>query len=343
MKKGLLLGSLITGCGFFSMQASAQPPQCDITLRTDSFHNSTSSGNIIRIGHYVRFGAYDERIQAGDIIKDVEIPLNWTHKNPKNVNIQVDHIDMGAGGANAIINSGNELWAEDAAMGWERSEPGVKTEIIKKGMVSFSGVGPVSDNLATSINDTGFIFYRFNRLNKTLEKMPPAWCDATKRHYVNLFVPADTFGLPDIITVWYERPSAGGNLRSMNLLEMDGLGFVPPVTVPYDIVKKIGIDVPPTLDFGRVDTGVVAKKDIDVRLTYVGIPGRGVLTFSYAGAQNMEVTVREKSESQDTPLPYHKYIDQLTSNTISLPYQIGVKGNIARSTEQLVKVTFQVF
>lgn len=339
MNKWFLLGSLIAGVGFFSMQTSATPPQCNITLRTDSFHNSASD-KIVKIGHYIQFGAFNERVQAGDIIKDVEIPLNWTHKNPKNVNIQVDHIDMGAGGV--IINSGNELWAEDAAMGWERAWPGVKTEIIKKGMVSFSGVGPISNGLASSINDSGHIFYRFNKLNKTLENVPPAWCDATKRHYVNLF-PEDTFGLPGIITVWYERPSAGDNLRSMNLMEVEDLGYVPPVRVPYDIVRKIGINVPPVVDFGRVDTGVVAKKDINVNLEYVGIPGRGLLTFSYADAQRMEVTVKEKSESQDTLLPYQKYIDKLPPDKMSLSYQIGVKSNTTGDKEQRVLVTFHVF
>ncbi|EBF1559235.1 hypothetical protein DEV53_20880 [Salmonella enterica] len=339
MNKWFLLGSLIAGVCFFSMQTSATPLKCEITLRTDSFHSSAGADKVIKLGQYVNIS---EALQAGDIIEDIKVPLNWTHINPQNVVIQADHIDYGPGGAGAIVNSGNELWAEDAAMNWERFAPGVKTEIIKKGIISFSGVGPISKGLAVQVNEFGSVYYRFNRLNKTLVGVPPSWCQETARHYVKLFVPADTFGLPYMIQVRFKRPGVDHDLEAM-LIDMEDIGHVPPVRVPYDIVRKIGINVPPVVDFGRVDTGVVVKKDINVNLEYVGIPGKGLLTFSYADAQRMEVTVKEKSESQDTLLPYQKYIDKLPPDKMSLSYQIGVKSNTTGDKEQRVLVTFHVF
>ncbi|EBF0937231.1 hypothetical protein DDR84_14895 [Salmonella enterica] len=343
MKKGLLLGSLITGCGFFSIQASALAlTECKITLRTDSYHNTTSANKSAVLAQYAIAGG---RIQPGDIVEDIKIDLGWSHKSPKSVNLELQHVQFPG---RALVDTGNQLWAGDVSMRWERVIPGVKTEIIKKELVSFSGVGPLSQSQANMMNAGDSIFYRFNGLNKVI-KVPRSWCNETAQHYVYIYPLWGAFSIPPTFTFNVLRAKNPGDPVSARVpfpivyMELLEALHHDRVTVPYDIVKEIGIDVPPVVDFGRVDTGVVAKQDIDVRLTYVGIPGRGYLTFSYAGAQNMEVTVREKSESQDTPLPYHKYIEQLPQDTMSLSYQIGVKGHIARDTEQLVLVTFHVF
>lgn len=343
MKKGLLLGSLITGCGFFSMQASALE-RCDITLRVDSYHDMNFAARMSLLAKYYNYSSVI--VKAGDIVKDIEIPLNkWSHKNPSNVVLQIDHAQYP--GAGMRFETGNQLWAADVNSSWQIGNKAINTEVIKKGIISFSGVGPISANDASRINTFPLsIFYRFNGFNSVIEGVPRSWCNETAMHYVNLFVPGDVFSPPSEIYMYVQRAKKTGeweDLPPILLMTDEPHTTILPVRVPYDIVKKIGIDVPPVLDFGRVDTGVVAKKDFDVRITYVGITGRGRLTFSYAGEQNMEVTVREKSESQDTPLPYNKYIDQLPPDTISLPYQIGVKGNIARDAEQLVRVTFQVY
>lgn len=345
MKKGLLLGSLITGCGFFSMQASALQ-RCDITLRVDSYHEMNGSAKMASLAGYSNI-SFNNKVKAGDIVKDIEIALPWSHKNPGNVRLQVDHIQYPGG---IPVDTGNQLWAADVNSSWEMSNRAIKTEVIKKGRISYSGVGPLSDKEADRINAFPLgIYYRFNGLNNVLEGMPRSWCNETARHYVKLYVPDNVLTAPNMVYLNVLRAKKPGDpvseWEALPPIEFMNLHSDPilPITIPYDIVKKIGMDVPPVVDFGRVDTGVVAKQDIDVRLTYVGIPGRGLLTFSYAGAQNMEVTVKEKSESQDTPLPYYKYIEQLPQDTMSLSYQIGVKGHIAKDTEQLVLVTFHVF
>ncbi|EJA6953593.1 hypothetical protein MUZ47_004384 [Salmonella enterica] len=346
MKKGLLLGSLITVCGFFPMQASALQ-SCKITLRVDSYYNMNSGTKMAFLANYATVGAVD--IKAGDIVKDIEIALPWSHKKPSNVTLQLDHVQYYGG---IPVDTGNQLWTADVRSTWEGNGNGsaIKTEVIKKGIVSLSGLGPLTSRDATTLSRINLaVFYRFNGLNNVIE-VPRSWCNETAMHYAYIYVPEHVLTAPEYVYLNALRAKKPGDPVS----EWEHLppvmlfntyhGIPPrPLRVPYDIVKEIGMDVPPVVDFGRVDTGVVAKQDIDVRLTYVGIPGRGLLTFSYAGAQNMEVTVKEKSESQDTPLPYYKYIEQLPQDTMSLSYQIGVKGHIAKDTEQLVLVTFHVF
>ncbi|EBV2307614.1 hypothetical protein DN242_19400 [Salmonella enterica subsp. enterica serovar Reading] len=316
--------------------------ECKITLRSDSYHNTSSANKSAKLAQYAIISG---SMEPGDIVEDIKIDFGWSHKNPKSVNLELNHVQFLG---RALVDTGNQLWAEDVRSPWEKFIPGVKTEVIKKELVSFSGVGPLSEEQARIMNSMGEFLYRFNGLNKVIS-VPRSWCNETAQHYVNIYPLPGAFSIPPTITFNVLRAKNPGDPVSawvpfpvvfMDLLEAMQHS---PVIVPYDIVKEIGIDVPPVVDFGRVDTGVVAKQNIDVRLTYVGIPGRGLLTFSYAGAQNMEVTVREKSESQDTPLPYHKYIEQLPQDTMSLSYQIGVKGHIARDTEQLVLVTFHVY
>lgn len=342
MKKVLLLGSLITGCVFFSMQASSTLLECKITLRTDSYHNMN---NGYKMGKLADYKAIGDGVKPGDIVQDIEINLGWSHKTPTDVKLELNHVQFP--GAN-WVHTDNQLWAEDVNSTWEMSNRAIKTEIIKKGIVSYSGVGPLTSKDAHNLNNFGGIFYRFNGLNKEIN-VPRSWCNATAQHYVKIYPPSTAFNIPDIITVNVLRAKNPGDPvdkwvpTPVILIEMMGATYREPITVPYDIVRNLKIEVPPVVDFGRVDTGVVAKKDIDVRLTNTGLPGRGLLTFSYAGAQNMEVTVKEKSESQDTPLPYSKSIDQFPSDKMSLSYQIGVKSDTAGDKEQLVRVTFQVF
>ncbi|EAO4084178.1 hypothetical protein ABQ37_004546 [Salmonella enterica subsp. enterica serovar Sandiego] len=342
MKKGLLLGSLITGCAFFSMQASSAMQTCPITLRTDSYHYNNNSYKMGKLADYTPIG---DGFKPGDIVQDIEINFGWSHKMPKDVRLDLNHVNLPGGN---FVHTDNQLWAEDVNSTWEMSNRAIKTEIIKRGIVSFSGVGPLSSKDAHNLNIFGGMYYRFNVLNKEIN-VPVSWCNPTVKHYVKIYPHFDAFNIPEVITVNVLRAKTLGDPvdkwvpTPVILLDLMGATYREPITVPYDIVRNLKIEVPPVVDFGRVDTGVVAKKDIDVRLTSTGVPARGLLTFSYAGAQNMEVTVKEKSESQDTPLPYSKSIDQFPSDKMSLSYQIGVKSDTTGDKEQLVLVIFQVF
>ncbi|EBV4595359.1 hypothetical protein ACFJ4X_004429 [Salmonella enterica] len=331
MKKFFFKSSLIIVFGIFPMQVSAMQ-ECEIILKPSIDNSSTAIiGNVFMVAEY--FGWASDLPRRGDILaKDAMVPLDWTRENPRNVRLHIEHYYYSGGSVK--VNTGNELWAKDLPALFDFFKMPGENRIAQEGVIKASAIPTKEDAVLAPA-----IYFLFDGMKKPIRALP-AWCAAPENERrVNIFLDENIVG-PDVIELEVIRDN---QTRLITVNKAGDSDLSRRVWAPYDIVRKIGVNVPPVVDFGRIDAGVVTKKDIDVELKYSGIPGRGYLTFNYADAKKMDVIINEKDDPQEHKLPYYKYLNGLRPNSDYLTYQIGVKSDTVGDIEQRIRVTFNVF
>ncbi|EHL2886979.1 hypothetical protein KDH02_004783 [Salmonella enterica] len=322
MKTRFLPGLLIVGSGLFPLQVSAMQ-ECEIILKG---HPRSQ----VKIAEFVDSAFM--KFHRGDILsKDVIVDIDWTQKKPRSVRLHIEHEYYSAGSVK--VNTGNELWATDLSDALVAYGIPGENRIMREGVLKASAT-------PTEFPSSLIFNYRisFNGMKNPIRVLP-AWCSAPEdKRLVRVFLDEYIVISGDLeFEIIRDNQKHVIKVAPPNLVNEDYF------SISYDIVRKIGVDVPPVVDFGRVDAGVVTKKNIDVGLKYSGIPGRGYLTFNYADAKKMEVIINEKDDPQEHNLPYSKYLNGLRPNADNLSYQIGVKSDTVGDIEQRVRVTFNVF
>ncbi|EMI7380134.1 hypothetical protein V6973_004079 [Salmonella enterica] len=335
MKKLFFFGPLIIGCGLFSMQASAMR-QCEIILKPvlDSTPGTVGVKSSFLIATYtpVFMG-----FEPGDkLANDAIVDFNWTQKKTRNILLNVEHEYYLP--ESIQVNTENELWATDYLYNmYHQALPG-ESRILQEGVIKATGntaVAPVG------VFDHFRIYAKFNGIKKPI-KAPKTWCGTPEENrFVKISLGAGVSLAPNNFKMDIIRKN--NNIETIDYEKIHDVDSSHTVRAPYEIVKKIGIDVPHVVDFGRGDAGVMTKKDIDVELWLSGISGRGRLTFSYAEEKKMEVIINEKNDPQEHSLPYSKELNGLQPDTNRLIYQVGVKSDTPGDIEQKVRVTFNVF
>ncbi|EJH8995749.1 hypothetical protein NF634_002877 [Salmonella enterica] len=336
MKKILFVGSLIIGYGLFSMQASAMR-QCEIILKPVL---NAGSGAINRDRSFLiaTYAPVFIGFEPGDkLANDAIVDFNWTQKKTRNILLDVEHAYYAP--ESIQVNTENELWATDHPYNMAHQALPGTSRILQEGLIKATG------NAAQppiGVFSHFRIYALFNGIKKPI-KAPKAWCGTPEENrFVRISIGSGVSLAPNRFEMDIIRSTSNNN-EIIDYEKIDDVDRSFKVRAPYEIVKKIGIDVPHVVDFGRVDSGVMTKKDIDVELWLSGISGRGRLTFNYAEVQKMEVIINEKNDPQEHSLPYSKDLNGLLPDTNRLTYQIGVKSDTPGDIEQKVRVTFNVF
>lgn len=338
MKKRFLLSALIIGSGLFSLQASAME-SCKIRLYTSDSGRFSSWAYLPRYFIVIDQPHSSSFFKKGDIIDDVVFPpKGWWHGDPQNLKLQIDHVSL-PGSANAY--TGNDLFLIDDNRASGSSFDNFDSFFMQKRVLK--GKNPI-------VRDWAFMDVLIGRIKFTgltqPVMAPGSWCQASdQQRYVKIWL--------DNVIDYPNKSNAFNITRTVNNKDEIYSGYLEFnhvdeqfIYATYDIIRQIGIDVPSVVNFGRVDTGVVAKQYIDVRLKYSGIPGRGILKFDYntpAAKPNMEVFINENDDPQVHKLPYFKYLNGLPPDADTLDFQIGVKSDTTGTKEEIVRVTFTVF
>lgn len=330
MKKSTVIFSIILSYIVLSTPLNAAIQECRIVLKPDR--------NDFRAFVYELTHGGGAPFEAGAIVsEDVKFVPGWWHGNPISKELSIQHAKFGG---SVTVQTGNDLFLTSTNMKFLHFM-GVKDVAFNEGLLKSTGEAlsaGVPNNLLASI------FVNFNGLSKNI-LVPRAWCTASEaERFVQVFM--DRIDEPFYSTSIRYKVHVNGKdeYGDAILTFQDNYTASQPMDrIPYDIVRQIGLNLPSVIDFGSVETGVVAKKDLEVGLIYTGIPGRGYLTFNYADTKKMEVIINEKNNSQEYNLPYEKHLNELPPDSGHLSYQIGVKSDTAGDIEQRVRVTFNVF
>lgn len=330
MKKSTVIFSIIISYIVLSTPLNAAIQECRIVLKPDR--------NDFKAFEYdLRHGG-GAPFEAGSIVSDdVKFVPGWWHGNPTSKELSIQHTKFGG---SVKVQTGNDLFLTSSRSLF-LSTIGLKDVVFNEGLLKSTGEAlkrGVPNNLYVPI-----IVY-FNGLSKNIV-VPRSWCTASEaERFVQVFM--DRIDEPFYSTsIRYKAHVNGKDEYGDAILTLwqNYTASQPMDRIPYDIIRQIGLNVPSVIDFGSVETGVVAKKDLEVGLIYTGIPGRGYLTFNYADTKKMEVIINEKGDPKEHNLPYEKDLNELPPDSSHLSYQIGVKSDTAGDIEQRVRVTFNVF
>lgn len=331
MKKSTVIFSIIISYIVLSTPLNAAIQECRIILKP-------SRAEFIAF-YYMFKHTNGYPFEKGAIVTDdVKFVPGWWHGNPTSKELSIQHTKFGG---SVKVQTGNDLFLTSSKSVFLYSI-GLKDVAFSEGLLKTIGTGS-STNIGTSSYMIPITIF-FNGLSKNIV-VPRSWCTASEAER-SVLVFMDRIDEPFYSTsIRYKVHVNGKDEYGEATLTFDDnqTDRLPMDRISYDIIRQIGLNVPSVIDFGSVETGVVAKKDLEVGLIYTGIPGRGYLTFNYADTKKMEVIINEKGDPKEHNLPYDKYLNVLPLDSDYLSYQIGVKSDTVGDIEQRVRVTFNVF
>ncbi|EAA8634473.1 hypothetical protein AHS86_23670 [Salmonella enterica subsp. enterica] len=330
MKKNTVIFSIILSYIVLSTPLNAAIQECRIVLKPERSEFRAFTYELTH-GGGAPFGA------GATVSEDVKFVPGWWHGNPISKELSIQHAKFGG---SVTVQTGNDLFLTSTTYK-SLYFIGLEDVAFNEGLLKSTGralPNGVENSMLVSI------FVKFNGLSQNI-LVPRAWCTASEaERFVRVFM--DRIDEPFYSTsVRYKVHVNGKDEYGDAILTFQDnhTASQPMDRIPYDIVRQIGLNLPSVIDFGSVETGVVAKKDLEVGLIYTGIPGRGYLTFNYADTKKMEVIINEKGDPKEHNLPYAKYLNGLPLDSAYLSYQIGVKSDTVGGIEQRVRVTFNVF